>query len=486
MTQRRRSAISAFTLSGLILAAIAGQPAVAQSAASAKSAPRIKPQPSVSDWDIGAPSTSPGTAAPTPPASVQGLPPAAEDADPSSTAQPVVQAVPVLEPVLDWSVADANALLSVIQGIKSEGLFAKDYRPDALKAAIASGAGDGLNQVASKSFAWLIEDLRDGRTPMTARVQWFAVDPDQDQMPTAQIMADALAAHDIAGVVNRLAPTHPDYAVLKQALASTPEAQAATKSLIRANMDRWRWLKHDLGDVYLITNVPEFQLRLTVKNRIVRTYKTVVGKPGRTATPQLAETVSAVVFNPTWTVPQSIVKGEGLGAKVIGSPGWARANGYKGVKNADGSITVVQQPGKNNALGLMKIDMPNPHAIYLHDTPSKQYFNSEVRAFSHGCIRTERAVELGMTMAILGAQMPPDQAADMSRAGVYQKVAMTRTFPVYITYMTMARSIDGQLKKFADIYDRDKPVLASFAAPREAKTTQRASDEPIIQLDNPL
>jgi murein L,D-transpeptidase YcbB/YkuD len=63
---------------------------------------------------------------------------------------------------------------------------------------------------------------------------------------------------------------------------------------------------------------------------------------------------------------------------------------------------------------------------------------------------------------------------------------MTRTFPVYITYMTMARSIDGELKKFADIYSRDTPVLASFAAPREEKTTQRASDEPIIQLDNPL
>ena len=499
---RTRGGVAAVTLTGLLLASVAGQPAFAQKAGDAKATdvktspgkssagPKIKPQPSVSDWDIGSPAASPatgtGTAAPTPPSQVQGLPPAAEDADPSSTAQPVVQALAVLEPVMNWQVADAQALLTTIQGIKTEGLFSKDYQPEALKAAIAAGPGAALDQVASRSFAWLVEDLRDGRTPMTARVQWFAVDPDQDQMPTQQIMADALSSHDIAGVVAKLAPTHPDYAALKQALADTPEAQAAKKSLIRANMDRWRWLKHDLGDVYLITNVPEFQLRLTVKNRIVRSYKTVVGKPGKTATPQLAETVSAVVFNPTWTVPQSIVRGEGLGAKVMASPGWAKANGYKGTKNADGTVTVVQQPGPSNALGLMKIDMPNPHAIYLHDTPSKQYFNSEVRAFSHGCIRTERAVELGMTMAILGAQMPPEQAADLSRAGVYTKVPMTRTFPVYITYMTMARSIDGQLKKFADIYDRDTPVLASFASPREAKTTQRASEEPIIQLDNPL
>jgi murein L,D-transpeptidase YcbB/YkuD len=487
--QRPRAGIAAITMTGVLLASLAGQPAFAQKTTDAKTSgsPKIKPQPSVSDWDIGAPSAKPsGTAAPTPPASVQGLPPATEDADPSSTAQPVVQPLVVLEPVMNWPVADAQALLTTIQGIKAEGLFAKDYQPEALKAAIAVGPGAALDQVASRSFAWLVEDLRDGRTPMTARVQWFAVDPDQDQMPTATLMEQALASHDIADVVGTLAPTHPDYAALKQALADTPEAQAAKKSLIRANMDRWRWLKHDLGDVYLITNVPEFQLRLTVKNRIVRSYKTVVGKPGKTATPQLAETVSAVVFNPTWTVPQSIVKGEGLGAKVMASPGWAKASGYKGTKNADGTITVVQQPGPSNALGLMKIDMPNPHAIYLHDTPSKQYFNSEVRAFSHGCIRTERAVELGMTMAILGAQMPAEQAADLSRAGIYTKVPMTRTFPVYITYMTMARSIDGELKKFADIYGRDTPVLASFASPREAKTTQRASDEPIIRLDNPL
>lgn len=503
MNQRTPTGIGAFTMAGVLLAAAAGQPLMAQagnatgSGSAAKSTPRIKPQAPFTDWDSTtsdptrratrtAQSSNVGSAAPTPPASVQGLPPAVEDADPSSTAQPIVQPVQVIETVMPWTVEDAQALLATIQGIKTEGLFAKDYQPEALKAAIAAGPGDVLDQAASRSFSWLAEDLRDGRTPMTARVQWFAVDPDQDQMPTAQIMAQALSAHDVESVVGQLAPTHPDYAALKQALADTPEAQSAKKSLIRVNMDRWRWLKHDLGDVYLITNVPEFQLRLTVKNRIVRTYKTVVGKPGKTATPQLAETVSAVVFNPTWTVPQSIVKGEGLGAKVMNSPGWAKANHYKGTRSADGTITVVQQPGPSNALGLMKIDMPNPHAIYFHDTPSKSYFNSEVRAFSHGCIRTERAVELGMTMAILGAQMPADQAADLSRAGIYTKVPMTRTFPAYITYMTMAQAIDGQLKKFPDIYSRDTPVLASFASPREAKTTQRASEEPIVQLDNPL
>jgi murein L,D-transpeptidase YcbB/YkuD len=404
---------------------------------------------------------------------------------------PVVQETVVVEPVMPWTLADAQALLKTVEYIGKEGLLPADYQPSALRAAIAAGEGDALDALASRVFGWLIEDLRDGRTPMTARVQWFAVDPDQDAMPTATIMAQALSDHNVAGVIDTLAPTNPDYAALKTELNATPMANKPRRALIQANMDRWRWLARDLGSAYLMTNVPEFQLRLVVKNKAgeykaIRTYKTVVGKPGRTATPQLAETVSAVVFNPTWTVPQSIVKGEGLGAKVLANPKWAAANHYKGFKAENGMITVVQQPGPTNALGLMKIDMPNPHAIYLHDTPSKQYFDADVRAFSHGCIRTERAVELGMTMAILGAQMPAAEAAELSRAGEYKKVPMTRTFPVYLTYFTFARSIDGDLKPFADIYERDAPVLASFKAARELKTTQRTSDEEIIKLDNPL
>ena len=403
-----------------------------------------------------------------------------------SVGQPVVQPVPVSEPLMHWPVEDAKQLLAVIEGIGGEGLLPADYQPAALRRAIAAGPGDALDALGSKAFSWLAEDLRDGRTPMEARIQWFAVDPDREATPTDSLMSKALLTHDVGGVLASLVPSHPDYAELKAELATTPSGEKARRAVIRANMDRWRWLRRDLGDVYLLTNVPEFQLRLTVRNKIIRSYRTVVGKPGKTATPQLAETVTAVVFNPTWTVPQSIVRGEGLGPQLLANPARARREGYKVSRAADGSISVVQQPGDGNALGRMKIDMPNPHAIYLHDTPSKQYFAHPVRAYSHGCIRTERAVELGMTMAILGAQLSKEEASAISTSGEYTKVPMTRTFPVYLTYFTMARDIDGVMKKFGDIYGRDAPVLASFDKPREAKTTQRISDEPIIKLDNPL
>ncbi|WP_336987298.1 L,D-transpeptidase family protein [Altererythrobacter aquiaggeris] len=406
---------------------------------------------------------------------------------PAPTAEPVVQdAQPVVQetfPALqEWSGRDLDALLDVIENITGEGLNPADYEPEVLRAAMASGTAGEVNAAASTSFAWLIEDLRDGRTPMSARKQWFVVDPDPDLMPTNEMMARALETGDIAGVLDSVKPTHRDYARLREELAKARQPDRIAS--IRANMDRWRWLARDLGPQYLMTNVPEYQLRLTVGDEIIRTYRTIVGKPGRTATPQLAEEVEGIVFNPTWTVPQSIVKGEGLGAKVLGNPAWARRAGYTATKGENGWVTVVQQPGPGNSLGQMKLDMPNRHAIFLHDTPSRGLFNRDDRALSHGCIRTERALELAITMAILGQGADSQEAVDISTSGKYTRVPIKKKMPVYITYFTMAQDIDGNLATFADIYDRDAPVLASFAQPREITRPRVTSEEAVEIIDD--
>ena len=134
-------------------------------------------------------------------ASVLTLPAAAQDLP----AQPVLEedAVPVSAPsagpltlppaphypaVMQWPVAHAQKLLTIIQSIGAEGLDPADYRPGALRAAIETGAGPELDALASQMFTWLVEDLRDGRTPMEARRQWFVVDPDPDRMPTGRLM----------------------------------------------------------------------------------------------------------------------------------------------------------------------------------------------------------------------------------------------------------------------------------------------------------
>ncbi|MDP9057800.1 MAG: L,D-transpeptidase family protein [Pseudomonadota bacterium] len=403
---------------------------------------------------------------------------------------PTAAAIPLPEPVMTWTADDAAALLQYIGTVASEGLIPADYQPDQLRAAIdavkAGGPGSDLDAQASRSFDWLVEDLRDGRTPMAARQEWFAVDPDADLMPTATVLAKALATHDIAGTLTALDPVNGEFAALKDALATTPVDAQEQRDLIRVNMDRWRWLPRELGMIYLIVNVPEFQVRLVANHQVIRTYRTIVGRPGRTATPQLAETVKAVVFNPTWTVPQSIIQHEPHFAALAANPAMARREGYVVTTSDSGAVTLVQQPGPKNSLGLMKIDMPNPHAIYLHDTPSRSLFDRPVRAFSHGCIRTEKAVELGMTMAMLGANMTPAEAIEKTNSHKYARVAMSRTFPVYINYSTYGRDPQGQLTRFNDLYGRDAPVLASLAAPRQMHTTQRVSSEPIIKAEDPL
>lgn len=410
-----------------------------------------------------------------------------DEAFPNMISKEVVQGdlTPPGPLVQSWSVDNAFALIDVIEGISAEGLDPADYDLVRLKSLVDAGPSEDLDKLASRNFVWLVEDLRDGRTPMEAREQWFVVDPDRDRFRTGDLLAEALETGDVARVLANLNPTHPDYARLRDELAKTPESQTSKRKLIRANMDRWRWLARDLGTQYLITNVPEYQLRLTVGDKIISTYKTIVGKPGRTATPQLAEMVEGVVFNPTWTVPQSIVKGEGLGERVLNNPSWARAKGYKGTRGANGWISVVQQPGPGNSLGRMKLEMPNPHAIFFHDTPSRHLFNNDNRALSHGCIRTERALELAITMAILGKGASRDEAVEIATSGKYTKVMVEKQLPAYITYFTMGVDIDGNLRTFKDIYNRDAPVLASLDKPRVQNRAQESDDEIIVIENDP-
>ncbi|MEO0031541.1 MAG: hypothetical protein RIS94_1299 [Pseudomonadota bacterium] len=476
MRLNNRTILSATVAATCIAAMLAGGPARARTAQQGPVDLTAQAQPAP------APAPAPAAATPSTTATAPTTPAPAATPAPAPTA--LADLPPPPPPLAHWTVADAKALLVAIRAIGADGLYPRDYEPAALSAALAKGEGGDLDQLASRLFVWLAQDLRDGRTPMTAREQWFAIDPDQDIHPDSQLLAQATEMHDVPGVLNSLKPTHPDYALLKDMLSKAKDPKQI--AMIRANMDRWRWLGHDLGLQYLMINVPEQELRLTVNNKIIRTYRAIVGKPGKTATPQLAEQVKNVVFNPTWTVPQSIVVGEGLGAKLLASPAKAKREGYVATKNADGTITVVQQPGDTNSLGRVKLDMPNEHAIYIHDTPHRELFALPARALSHGCIRAERATELAMTMAILGADLPPETAVEYNLSGKYTKVPMTKPWAVYVTYFTVARDVNGLMRSFADLYGRDPAVIASFAKPRELHTSQRKSNEAIIKLDNPL
>ena len=477
-TVKARSVLVAGSLLPLLLA---GAPASAQDAATP---PPARPATAyVGEGQLPRPASSATPEAPKPAPKPAQVPSPA----PVMTSSPVVQQAPtdffVTPP--RWSLEQAENLLAYVSGIGNEGLFPDDYAPEALEAAISAGDGEQLDKIATQTFTWLAQDLRDGRTEMDARRQWFVRDPDAERIPLRPLLTWALGGGSVVAALDSLHPSHPDYAVLRQMLLATPEDEVEIRAKIRVNMDRWRWLAQDLGHSYLLTNVPEYQLRLTVNDRIVRSYRTIVGKPGRTSTPQLAVMVRGIIFNPTWTVPQSIIVGEGLGAKVLNNPAYAKAHNYKAWRAGDGRVIVVQQPGPGNALGLVKLDMPNPHSIFLHDTPAKQLFDTKKRAYSHGCIRTDRALELGLTLAMVLGKLPKEEAVAISKSGEYTKVPLQTPLPIYVTYFTMAQDIDGEMRSFDDIYGRDAPVLASFARPRVPKDGRRVTNEAVVPIEDP-
>jgi murein L,D-transpeptidase YcbB/YkuD len=454
---QKDEAVSKRFLGGLCLLAVAGVP----SAAIAQQQRPSRPVDLLPPVQAPQPPVQPGPAAPAPAIVAPAVPP------------------PVIAPA--WPKADAQALLVAIETVGKRGLIPEDYEPAALKAAIAAGEDVALNDIATRAFTRLVTDLRDGRTPASARIEWFVRDPDAEAMPNEALIARALATHDVPGVLASVEPAHPDYAALKDALAATPPSNKARIDTIRANLERWRWLPRDLGQRYVYVNVPEYMVRVVGKGKNIATYRAIVGAP-RTPTPQLAEMATGMIIHPTWTVPRSIIK-ESVGALIARSPARARAQGYRWT-GSGANLSVVQEYGPGNSLGSMKLDMPNPHAIFLHDTPAKALFNKPVRALSHGCIRTDRATEFAILMSILQAGTDHREAAEIFKRGLNDRIPFTEQVPVFINYFTLASSGDGKLSAFSDIYGRDAPVIASFAQPRVDQKIQTVI-EPVKPIEAP-
>ena len=375
----------------------------------------------------------------------------------------------------NWSKQNAEALLASIEGIGAEGLFAKDYSPEALAAAIMGGNQARLDKVATDTFLLLATHLRDGRTPNAARKQWFMVDSDGDSEPLLSLLAAALSAGTVSETLATLDPVHPDFAVLKASLAKAKTT--ADANAIRVNMERWRWMPRTLGERYVVSNVPEYVTRVVHGGTIIATHKAVVGK-NSTPTPQLNPMATGIIVNPTWTLPRSIIN-EGIGATIANNPASARRQGYTWTGSGK-TLSVVQQPGANNALGVMKMEMLNPHAIYLHDTPSKGAFNAAARAFSHGCIRTERALHFSGLMAVMFAGKSPEEFGEAIASGKTTRFGFDDPFPVYVAYWTVIPDAKGGVKKLADIYGRDAPVVASFAKPGRPTATIIAPTPPAV------
>src|ERR1041385_7542561 len=177
-----------------------------------------------------------------------------------------------------------------------------------------------------------------------------------------------------------------------------------TVDIIIANMERWRWVPRDLGKTYVMVNIPDYTLRVMRDGHLVWKTKIVVGKPNL-PTPLLTAEMKFITVNPTWNVPPSIIQNEYLPA-LQQDPQAMERIGLKVEQNPDGTVRIYQPPGDRNALGRIRFNFPNKFLVYQHDTPDKQLFAHDKRAYSHGCMRVENPLKYGEVL--LGITHPKE------------------------------------------------------------------------------
>lgn len=245
---------------------------------------------------------------------------------------------------------------------------------------------------------------------------------------------------------------------------------------LRLNLDRIRRLPRDFGERAVLVNIAGFELRVLEENETALSMAVVVGQPSWRTT-VFREEIDHLVVNPYWHVPESIEQEEIL-PRLEEDPGYLARQHMSLVPRADNfgdpvpSDTVDwsrvdpedfpydfrQEPGPWNALGRVKFMFPNPHNIYLHDTPADQLFERDFRAFSHGCVRVERPMELAHYLLETSSGTEPEEFDRILASGDWTRIDLEDPVPVYLAYLTTWVE-DGTVSFHQDIYNFDEAAL---------------------------
>jgi murein L,D-transpeptidase YcbB/YkuD len=249
---------------------------------------------------------------------------------------------------------------------------------------------------------------------------------------------------------------------------------------IRANLERARWVTGDLREEFLVVNIAGFRLYLVRGGEVVWRTRVQVGRPYR-RTPVFKAQLSYLVFNPTWTVPPTIFREDLL--PEIRRDAAVLAERNIDVLDAAGSLVdpfsidwrarslpyrLVQRPGRTNALGRVKFMFPNEHQVYLHDTPSRDLFERESRAFSSGCIRVEDPMTLALEL--LGPGWDPARIERLVETGRTETVFLDEPMDLLLLYWTTEVDAAGRVYFWPDLYERDPAVIAGLAQPFRPST----------------
>jgi murein L,D-transpeptidase YcbB/YkuD len=405
--------------------------------------------------------------------------------------------------------AEASELIDAVHAAREEGLDPADYdlkalellrteksrnpfKKDALHPELVAEADLRLTYMFMRYATHLLQ----GRVePSDVDAHWFG---QQRRMDLVDVLNRALDSGDVGEALRSVLPRHAQYTTLKRELARYREIaqrggvdtkDAAIKvsaadrvAQIELNLERWRWLPEELGERYIIVNIPTFQLEVLERGKVSLAMRVVAGKADETPTPIFSDEMTEVVFSPYWNVPTSILRKETIPA-VLQDPDYLNRNDLEVVRagqvvspssvdwsDPDLRIQVRQRPGAKNSLGLVKFLFPNKFDVYLHDTPAGSLFARLERDFSHGCVRVERPVELAQWVLRDQPEWTPEKIQAAMHAGQEKHVALKRPIPVYIVYATAWVDEAGVLNFRDDLYGHDTRQRALLGQGRPQST----------------
>ncbi len=249
---------------------------------------------------------------------------------------------------------------------------------------------------------------------------------------------------------------------------------------LRVNLDRGRVLLHELPHEFVIVNIAAYWVFLVRGQETVWNARAQVGKTYR-RTPMFRSAINYLVLNPTWTVPPGIIKNDILpdarrdpasitrrGLNVLNAQGnvidpasvdWSK------FKSGNIPYTLRQDPGPKNALGRVKIMFPNAYSVYLHDTPSQSKFEDTDRAFSSGCVRVERPLDLAELLLANPSVWNAATIRQAIDAGRTRNLTLPNKIPVLLAYMTAWVDPQGRVNFRRDVYGQDAQWAAGLARP---------------------
>lgn len=374
-----------------------------------------------------------------------------------------------------------DAAVAIIDEIKKAGewgLDAKDFTLPDIKP-VKDGAKLEPAEVADAEVTLALAILKYGRYARGGRISdpTILLNSNLDRKPQLidpEIVIEGIASSDTPDAYLRgLNPQHPQFQRLRKAYLAA-HGHAAERLL--ANMEEWRWMPEDLGEVHILANVPEYMVYLYKDGKPIHSERIVVGETDKQTT-IFTRNLKTIVFKPMWRVPESIKVRE-LQPNLRRGGSMFRKYDLR-LETKDGQpldyhdidwftadirdYEVVQPPGRKNVMGVVKFTFPSQHTIFMHDTVDKWMFAQSKRTLSHGCLRLRNPMRMAEKVLAEDKGWDANRVEQTMRDGpASNEIVIDKEIPMHLVYFTAWVDDDGRVRTFADIYGHEKRITQAL------------------------